>query len=173
MAKGSKAGEVERIAEELRAGYDGSPWHGPSVAALLEPVDYAVAAARPIGHAHTIWELVLHITAWSGEVARRISGKPPGLPPEGDWPVPPAPTPAAWKQTLERLAQVRRDLESAVRALASARLDDVLGPVEESQETAGVTVRTMLYGLTQHDAYHSGQIALLRRAVESRENDYP
>lgn len=165
--------EIERIAGELEAGYDGSPWHGPSLSALLEPVDYTVAAARPVGHAHTIWELVLHLTAWSGEVARRIRGEAPGLPPEGDWPEAPPPTPSAWKETMNRLAAARHALVAAIRAMPSGRLDEVLGAVEETQELAGTTVRTMLHGLAQHDAYHSGQIALLRRAVESRGNDYP
>jgi uncharacterized damage-inducible protein DinB len=172
MGKGTSA-ELERLAGELKAGYDGSPWHGPSLSALLEPVDYTIAAARPVGHAHTIWELVLHLAAWSGEVSRRIRGEAPGLPPEGDWPEMPPPTPAAWSQTLERLQKARQDLEAVVRDMPVKRLDEVVAPVEETQELSETTVRTMLHGVAQHDAYHSGQIALLRRAVESRANDYP
>jgi hypothetical protein len=42
---------------------------------ILEGVTAARAAARPIGSAHTIWELVLHIAAWDGAVLRRMGGR--------------------------------------------------------------------------------------------------
>ena len=48
----------------------------------------------PIPGAHTIWEIVLHLTAWTREVDRRVLGGEPRFPEEGDWPAHPG-TPAA------------------------------------------------------------------------------
>ncbi|MGB0111192.1 MAG: hypothetical protein WBP52_22060, partial [Terriglobales bacterium] len=53
--------EAARIADQLRRAFDGEAWHGDSLFEILERVGAARAAARPIGSAHTIWELVLHV----------------------------------------------------------------------------------------------------------------
>ena len=39
-------------------------WHGPSLLELLEDVDAATAAAKPIPNVHSIWELLLHVAVW-------------------------------------------------------------------------------------------------------------
>jgi hypothetical protein len=35
-----------------------------------------------VPHVHTIWQLVLHMTAWKNEVRHRLSGAPSGTPEE-------------------------------------------------------------------------------------------
>ncbi|MDF1506305.1 DinB family protein, partial [Roseisolibacter sp. H3M3-2] len=77
---------VARLADTLRRSVDGHAWHGPSLVELLEGVDAHAAATRAVPGAHTIWELVLHLTAWTREVARRVDGAAPAMPVEGDWP---------------------------------------------------------------------------------------
>ncbi|MGH7628258.1 MAG: DinB family protein [Gemmatimonadales bacterium] len=64
--------EADRIADELARAHGGDPWHGSSARAVLAGVSAAQAAVRPIPNAHTIWELVLHVTGWRREVARRL-----------------------------------------------------------------------------------------------------
>jgi uncharacterized damage-inducible protein DinB len=83
----------------------------------------------------------------------------PTLPPDQDWPAAPEPTASAWQQALDRLAQAQRDLESAVRQLTDDRLrEKVLGDIPYS-------IYTMLHGVAQHNLYHAGQIALLKKAA--------
>jgi hypothetical protein len=62
--KDGRASEAGRIADQLRRAFDGSAWHGPALLELLEDVDAATAAAKPLAHVHSIWELVLHIAVW-------------------------------------------------------------------------------------------------------------
>ena len=50
-----------------------------------------------------------------------------------------------------------------MRERGAARLDERAGSPEELSAGGGVTYRVMLHGLAQHDAYHTGQIALLKR----------
>jgi hypothetical protein len=68
------------LATDLERAVSGQPWHGPSLAMLLEGVTARDAAAHPIAGAHSIWELALHLTAWTDEVARRLGGAAPSEP---------------------------------------------------------------------------------------------
>jgi len=154
--------EIARIREEIRQAYAGQPWHGPSVGELVTGVDATSAAARPVPGAHTIWELVLHLTAWAHEVTRRLQGGKPGLPPEGDWPPVPQPTGEAWDAALVALRNAHQELLATVERFPEERLIEL---VAGTPPGTGVTYYHMLHGLVQHDAYHGGQIALLRKAL--------
>jgi uncharacterized damage-inducible protein DinB len=150
--------------EQLRHSHDGDPWHGSSRMALLDGVTASVAARRPIPGAHSIWELVLHMTAWTQEVTRRLRGGEPSMPEIGDWPPVGRPTGARWEKAIVDLADAHRELVREVERLGEERL---VAPVGRSREPAlgtGQTVNRMLAGIAEHDAYHCGQIALLRKA---------
>jgi uncharacterized damage-inducible protein DinB len=66
--------EPHRLADQIHRAFEGDAWHGDSILELLKDVNAATAAARPIPNAHSIWELVLHITAWDDAVRRRAGG---------------------------------------------------------------------------------------------------
>jgi uncharacterized damage-inducible protein DinB len=155
--------EIERIVRELEAAHAGSPWHGPSRAAVLGDVSVEEAGRRPSAHGHTIWALALHMRAWTSEVARRVREGDPRVPDDGDWPPPPPPSEQAWRETVASLDRAHRDLVATVRACPAGRLDERAGTASDASVGSGVTYRVMLHGLAQHDAYHTGQIALLKR----------
>lgn len=156
---------IDRIIDELRRAHDGDAWHGSPVARLLDGVTASQAAARPIRGGHTIWELVLHMTTWRNEVARRVH-RGMAEPLEGpDWPPMPEPTEAAWDDARRALADAHTNLIQAVAALSPARLDDVLGDRRDPPAGTGVSYYVLLHGSAQHDAYHGGQIAMLKKAV--------
>ena len=155
--------EIDRIVRELEAAHAGNPWHGPSRATVLADVSVSEAARKPSAQGHSIWALVLHMRAWTGEVARRVREGTPREPAEGDWPTPPGASAAAWRDTVATLESAHRDVIVAVRDAAPARLDDGGGSNDEPTIGSASTIRVMLHGLAQHDAYHTGQIALLKR----------
>jgi uncharacterized damage-inducible protein DinB len=152
--------EVSRILDQLHRAYEGPAWHGPALRPILDGVTWRAAAKRPLPDAHTIWELLLHITVWMSIVTRRLEGAEiPTLPPAEDWPAAPEPSEAGWRVALDGLTQAQRVLESAVQKLNDDRLrETVLGDVPYS-------VYTMLHGVVQHNLYHAGQIALLKKAA--------
>jgi uncharacterized damage-inducible protein DinB len=153
------------LRELLHKAHTDEPWHGPSTTDTLSGVTAEQAAAHPIPGAHSIWELVLHLAAWNGEVVRRLEGNAPAMPQEGDFPEIGDTSEAAWKQARERLdASHTRVLDTLAR-LADADLDRPGGSITDRALGTGVTHRTMVEGLLQHAAYHSGQIVLLRKAV--------
>ena len=149
--------ETKRIADQLHRAYTGHAWHGPALRQLLRGVTPKQAAARPLRRAHTIWELVLHVTAWKGAVLRRLQGKALSLSPAQNFPPMPKATPANWNSALAALQAAQDDLHRAVAALPDSRLRKIV-PGKR------YTVYFMLHGLVQHDLYHAGQIALLKKA---------
>ncbi len=160
--------EVDRIADELSRAHGGDPWHGSSARAVLAGVTAAQAFSRPISNAHTIWELVLHLTGWRREVTRRLGGGTPTLPAGGDWPAMPASAAHdAWFAALADFDAAGRELITAVSQWDPSRLHEAVGGERSREVGTGVTWYVMVHGVSQHDAYHCGQIALLRKLVGS------
>ncbi len=151
--------ETTRIADELRRAFHGDAWHGDSLLEILDGVTAAQAAARPIPHAHTIWELVLHIAAWDGTVRQRLSGEALELPDEQNFPPVKDTGEAAWLKAVDRVRQVHDELVHAVSEFPDARLGDRV----PGKQGAHYTYYYMLHGVAQHEAYHAGQIALLKK----------
>jgi len=151
--------EVNRLEEQLRRALEGEAWHGPSLLELLAGVSAAQAASHPIAGAHSIWELVLHLSTDYDLVLRRLAGDGRQLTPAESWPAGPEATEENWQQTLQELKLLNEKLRQAVRDFPDERLDDLLVP--ESPYTA----HTQFIGVTQHNSYHAGQIALLKRAL--------
>jgi uncharacterized damage-inducible protein DinB len=155
-------GEIERIEDQLQRSFEGEAWHGPSVMELLGGVSSAEAQARPVPGVHNIWELVLHIGGAYRLVLRRLRGDATQLTPEEDWPSVPEPTEANWRASVEMLRLLNGEVRRAVAEFDSRRLDEPL--VADPPYRA----YTQFIGLTQHDLYHAGQIALLKRAIAER-----
>jgi uncharacterized damage-inducible protein DinB len=152
--------QTEMIADQLERAYRGDAWHGPSVRAALEGVDAAMAAAYPPRSAHSIHEIVLHMTAWTREVTRRLRVGVAQDPEMGDWP-----EIGGWDAALAELDAANDGLLAAIRALDPAQLDDRIGDARDRALGSGVSRYVMLHGLVQHHAYHAGQIAMLKKIV--------
>lgn len=156
----------EAVLAQLAATHDGAPWYGTSRVAMLEGVRAAEARTVPPGGGPSIWALVLHMTSWTREVARRLRGEPADAPPDGDWP--PLPTRRGareWTAALRRLDEAHRQVVRAVHEVPAARWND---PVAWADGGPGeTTLGETLVGLAQHDAYHVGQVALVLRALRA------
>jgi uncharacterized damage-inducible protein DinB len=134
-------------------------WHGPALADLIGDVSAEQAAARPVAGAHSIWELVLHMTAWTEIVRERLIGSAKSEPtPEEDWPAVLESSAAAWRAAVERMKDAHRELAADVAQLDDSRL---IGRVPGKEHS----VLAMIHGVVEHDAYHGGQIAVLKRAL--------
>lgn len=157
-------GPIEFLADQWRRSCWTDAWHGRSLGVLLRDLDAETASAHPIPGTHSIWEVVLHVTGWTDEVGRRLQGHAPGQPPAGDWPAPPEPTAASWQAALDTLAAAQGRLEEILVAFPEDRLADRVGNARDAALGTGMSYEGMLSGLLQHNAYHGGQIAQLRRA---------
>jgi uncharacterized damage-inducible protein DinB len=136
-------------------------WHGPALTDLVSDVTAEQAAEHPIVGAHSIWELVLHVTAWTEIVRLRVAstmstGEPTT---EQDWPPVRDNSAEAWRGSVERMKEAHRELASDVALLDDSRL---IGRVPGRDHT----VLAMVHGIVEHAAYHGGQIAILKRAAQ-------
>ena len=148
--------EIDRIQDQLKRAFEGPAWSGPAVLEVLEGVSAAQAAQRPIAGAHSIWELVLHIAVWEDVVRRRALGEKFNPSDEQDWPMVAETTPEAWEAALDRLKTGHRELIRVVSRFDEGRLDEPLVP-------GGSTGYVQFHGAAQHDLYHAGQIAVLKK----------
>jgi uncharacterized damage-inducible protein DinB len=155
--------ELEKINDQFRRAFDGEAWHGPSVLSLLEGVTAAQAAAHPVPGAHSIWELTLHIAAWESACTRRINGDRAQLSDAEDWPRIDDTSEEAWLATKQRLRNTHQELLAAISSVDESRLDR---PIIEDSATPFSSVYVTLHGGVQHDLYHAGQIAILKKAME-------
>jgi uncharacterized damage-inducible protein DinB len=148
---------VMTTADSLRQAFinhfEGAPWHGSSLRAILTPVSAAQAVARPIPNGRTIAELLGHTIAWMEIVERRARGEAVEVTPEMDFPHVSA---LAWPDLLSRLDAAHARLLATLATLD----DESLAKHPPGKE---YTVKFMLQGLMHHNTYHSAQIALLRK----------
>jgi len=152
--------EIDRTLDQLKRAFEGHAWHGPSLKELLNGVTAQQAHARPLANAHSIWELVQHIAVWEDVGRRRLEGDPAEVPissPE-DWPPAEDVSDAAWEQAKAAVERGHQALVDAISRVPEARLDE---PILEGKSTVYVT----LHGVIQHDLYHAGQIAILKKAL--------
>ena len=150
--------EIERILDQLKRAYEGEAWHGPSVREALAGV--TAAQARPVANAHSIWELAHHIAVWENVGRRRLSGDRAAIEissPE-DWPPADDRSETAWEQAKAALDRGHEALVESIKRVPESRLDQ---PIFEGMSTVYVT----LHGVIQHDLYHAGQIAILKKAL--------
>ena len=154
--------EVARIRDQFRRAFDGEAWHGPSVLALLKGVTAEQAAAHPIAGAHSIWELTQHIRAWEGACLRRLNGDPAQLPDSEDWSPVSEYNEAAWDKTKQELIDTHQQLLQKLESLDDSRLDE---PIINDPQIPFSSVYVTLHGGVQHDLYHAGQIAILKKAL--------
>ena len=128
------------------------------MSAVLDGIDAERAAARPIAGAHTIAELVFHLIDVQRLVLARCGGEAAPFVEAESWTDPALSGEEAWTAAVAALLDGEARIAAAARTFDAARLD---APVAEGSDR-GVE---LLLGHLQHDLYHTGQIALLKKAL--------
>jgi uncharacterized damage-inducible protein DinB len=152
--------ETARLADQIRRAFEGDAWHGDSVLELFKGVNAKMAAAHPIKSAHSIWELVLHIAAWDGAALRRTRGEALELNDEENFPSVKDSSEAAWRKAMQHATHTHSKLVNAVAAFPESRLQEQVPGKAESY----YNFFYLFSGIVQHELYHAGQIALLKKA---------
>ena len=129
-------------------------WY-PPLGAALEGVDAAKAVWRPVGEAaNTIWETVNHLTVYKEIVYKRLLGQEAPYPGSNDDTFIVGEGEEAWRQAVERLYRVHREIRGLL---------DGYGEKELDSELSSQTVGEFIHNLILHDAFHTGQIILVRK----------
>jgi uncharacterized damage-inducible protein DinB len=150
--------EIERIIDQIRRAYDGDAWHGPPLRAILAGVTAEIADAKPIHGVHSIREIVWHIAFWYVGVRRRIGGEVFEADEVEQWPSALDSTGAGWQREL---ADLERSHAALLEAIGQLGVEDLERPVPGKP----YDVYILLHGMVQHNLYHAGQIAILKKAA--------
>lgn len=158
--------ELERTARYLRETFTGDAWHGDSIAKTLDGVTAEQAAAKPLANAHSIWELVLHVTFWLDAVTLAMNGTPlvqhsvPGYMQMNFPPVKSAEQ-KAWEEAKARMLAAAEKCAGAIAKFDPAKFHNKVPGRQYDFSYA-------LPGIVSHTIYHGGQMALLKKAFASK-----
>jgi uncharacterized damage-inducible protein DinB len=141
-------------------------WENPEgYSGQIDGVTAVQAAWEPAPGRKTIWQLTLHIAYWKYAVRHRFEGGRGGRFPRhpANWPQLPRPaSDAAWAADVA-LLRTEHDLLLEVIAGIPMRRYPMVVPGGRRW-----TVGELIVGIAQHDAYHVGQIQMLKRLWEAR-----
>lgn len=146
--------EIDRITSLLISSFSGPhPWYGSPVIEVLTGINESNASKKLTENTHSIIELVLHMAAWRNFVTMKLKGIAFEMTPELNYP-----KPGKWEDALTSLQQSQKDL---LAALASFPEDKLFAIVPARK----YDFYTMLHGIVDHDVYHLGQIALIKKGI--------
>lgn len=149
--------EINRIVKQFEALQHGDCWIGTNFKEVLHGVDAAMAADTIAKDTNSIWQLTAHIIYWRSTVVNRLSGSD-NPPPFKDFLLPAVLNDASWKQTLQ-------DFEAAYHSLRAAILKMKDEQLDKPSPKEGQTIYQLILGCLQHDAYHLGQMMLIKKNI--------
>jgi hypothetical protein len=144
---------LELLLANLDAAYDTRGWHGTTLRGSLRGLKPADVYWRPPKARHNIWELVAHAAYWKYAVRRRLTAEKRGsfsIKGSNWFESPSRGGEDTWRDAVETLDVEHHRLRDVIESLDDAALND-------RKKTR------MIYGVAAHDAYHTGQIQLIKR----------
>lgn len=142
------------------------PWHGgPTLMGALRGVNAHQAAWKPAPDRKSVWELALHIAYWNYSVRRYFdpdskkgfARSPSNFPAVADT------SEKAWQEDKFLISEEHNKLIMAIQLFPESRLG------EKTDSKKQWTYGQLLMGVTVHDAYHTGQIQLMKRLYQEME----
>lgn len=137
--------------------------------ACVEDITAELASRHIDGFPHSIGQLVFHMNYWMNYELKRIRGEKPKYPEhaaEGFSPSPSPTSPEDWDRLKRDLSWFLSEFAKLAHS-PRAELDrQVESAREEDKERAG-TLEAVLWQMVAHNSYHTGQIALMRRALNA------
>ena len=153
--------EVLSIVKNFETTLKGQPWFGRPVYHLLQEVDESKIHSKPNAGSHSLIELLWHMVTWAQFTLSRIdesSATTLAFSEEMDWRKI-DPSTHTWQAGMNEL----RSAHDKIIAILKNKDDSFLSnPVDERK----YNMRFLLNGLIQHNIYHAGQVAYLKKLLE-------
>ena len=137
--------------------------------AILADVPFPAAGRVIDGYPHSIWQIVEHMNYWMEYDLGKIAGENPVYPNRAieSWPSHPDPaSEAQWQAATRRFGELLAHLAELSESEAES-LERIIRNVGPEHSPRQSTVHTMLWQVVVHNSYHVGQIALLRRQLDT------
>lgn len=155
--------EIKNYVTDFETLYNGEPWYGRSLTAILGDVDPVDVFKKPGAAAHSIYEIAHHMYVWRDLLVKRLQGDTKtriSMNSPEDWsPEPDSNPAAAWKELIKKLEKNQETLIPALSNWKDEALDKPFAGTE-------YPLRTFLDGHFQHDIYHIGQVAFAIKTLK-------
>ena len=134
--------------------------------ACVEDISTELAARQVTGFPHTIGQLVFHMNYWMDYELRRIRGERPVYPEHNAESFPPAPNlnRQEWDQQRARLGNLLSEFSQLAKS-SPQELQGEIESVHDGDKKVAGTLEAVLWQMVAHNSYHTGQIAMIRRAL--------
>lgn len=154
---------IGKLIAELEKAVNGEPWYGASLKKILSDVSCELAVTRHSENIHSIAEITYHICGWIEEVTSRLEGNESKDPERGDWKEITEMSESDWDELRQNLFTSHSNLISRVKIFPFEKFEEQVGKEKNKELGTGISYREMLVGLMEHNIYHGGQIALLKK----------
>jgi len=130
----------------------------------VEDVSEELAVRRVDGFPHTIADLVFHMNYWMNYELKRIRSEKPHYPDHNSESFPS--TPQNWEQLKRDFSWFLGEFAKLAQA-PRQELDRQLESIHPGDQQQSGTLEAILCQMVAHNSYHTGQIAMLRRAMNA------
>ena len=152
--------EIQSIIRNLIQVNSGEPWFGRAVYTILDEIDPAIVHQKPNENSHSLLQLLYHLITWAEFTLKSIekTGKEDITAIEQtDWrEIDPAIH--SWQKGLGEF----KNVNEKIIALLKTKDDEFL---KEMVEHRKYNFRFLLNGLIQHNIYHLGQVAYVKKLL--------
>ncbi|NOT74757.1 MAG: DinB family protein [Cyclobacteriaceae bacterium] len=148
------ASEIDRLVRMLEKTFDKQPWYGNSIVQTISDIHPSITTLRH-GPTNNIIELILHITSWRLYVIKKLMGDLDFVMtdelnfPKSD----------NWELAVSNLRTSQQELIESLKSFPESRLDELVPGASHKY-----TFYTLINGIIQHDIYHLGQIAYIKKS---------
>lgn len=152
--------EVQSIIRNLQNTLSGEPWFGRAVYPILEEADVSKVYTKPNDTEHSLIELLYHIITWADFTLKRIEKDKTNdlaAAENMDWREI-DPKVHTWKKGLAEFKVIHKKIIALLK-----KKDDTF--LKEKVDYRKYNYRFLLNGLIQHNIYHLGQIAYLKKLL--------
>jgi len=153
--------EIQSIIRNLENTLDGEPWYGRPVYVILREVDESKASIKPIENSHSMIELLYHMLTWAEFTLKRIENdniNDLAAFEKLDWRQI-DPQIHGWEEGLSAFIATHQQ----IIAILQTKNDEFLKEIVDYRK---YNFRFLLNGLIQHNIYHIGQIAYLKKLLD-------
>ena len=152
--------EVQSIIRNLQNTLSGDPWFGRAVYPILKEVDESKAYINPGNSGHSLIKLLYHMITWAGFTLGKLDIHADADLTQSedlDWrEINPAIH--SWTTGLEKFMKIHEKIISVLETKEDAFLAGMVAGRE-------FNYRFMLNGLIQHNIYHLGQVAYVKKLL--------
>ena len=152
--------EIQTIIKSLQDTLEGQPWYGRAVYEILDETDETKVFIQPNAHSHSLADLLYHMLAWAEFTQKRIAKEiitDMAAYEAMDWrKIDPAGH--SWKKGVAELKASHQKIIDLLQSKDDAFLEEIV-------DYRKYNFRYLLNGLIQHNIYHLGQVAYVKKML--------